>query len=81
MPKIFKDSSGRFTLKTHETYKGINFICRGTSRNSKSEASKPYNTLVKAKVRQSDIVVFGELDKEASQCDLIINEKTVAYGE
>lgn len=62
MPKIFKDSSGRFTLKTHETYKGINFICRGTSRNSKSEAKENWKKNLEARKQK--------IDNVDSSCDL-----------
>ena len=62
MPKIFKDSSGRFTLKTHETYKGVNFICRGTSRTSKSEAKANWEKNLEAKKQK--------IDNVDSNCDL-----------
>ncbi len=71
MPKIFKDSSGRFTLKTYETYKGVNFICRGTSRTSKSEAKSNWEKNLEAKKKK--------IDNVDSSCDLSVPLKKALY--
>lgn len=56
MPKVYKEESGRYVLKTYETYKGIKFICRGTSRTSKAEAKENWKKNLEERKNKIDYV-------------------------
>lgn len=56
MPKVYKEESGRYVLKTYETYKGIKFICRGTSRTNKAEAKENWKKNLEARKNKIDYV-------------------------
>ena len=56
MAKVYLEDSGRYILKTHETYKGIKFICKGSSRTSKSEAKENWKKNLEARKKKIDNV-------------------------
>lgn len=78
---LFNGANGYIVDVSFDNKTGNNYALKCTinifDKDGNIISSRPYDTFIEAYQEFSQKVQFGELNKEASRCNLIINEKTV----